>query len=119
MKIPCWKEGMSDAETKDVAYMERNLLALRFADGWYLDVVPDPHAIVAPGAKPPVKARYPGYARVLSLDSGMMTFHIPDDFDVGNLRPIQPNWDGHTTRQKWEAVFALFGIKETPDVIQP
>lgn len=35
MKI--WHEGMSDKETADLAYWERNMLALRYADGWYND----------------------------------------------------------------------------------
>lgn len=116
MKIPTWSAGMSDADSRDVAYWERNMLALRYADGWYLDLVPDLAAVITKENPKPVKARYAGWARVLSLDDGQMTFHIPDDFDVGNLPAIKPNWDGHTTKQKWQSVFAMFGIKETPDV---
>lgn len=48
-----------------------------------------------------VSPRYAGWRRVLSLDEGAMTFHIPDTFDVGNLRQIDRNWDGHSTREKW------------------
>jgi hypothetical protein len=79
---------MSDKETADLAYWERNMLALLFANGWYYD---DDN-------------NWPGWRRVLSLKDGRITFHIPDDFDVGNLRRITPNWDGHTTERKWQRV---------------
>jgi len=92
--IPVWKLGMTPEEERDVGYAERNLLALRFADGWYYDREND----------------WPGWRRVLSLDGGKMCFHIPDDFDVGNLPEIEPNWDGHTTEQKWKRVLEMRGI---------
>jgi len=88
MKPMQWSKGMSDAEAKDVGYWERNMLALLFADGWYYDT----------------ENNWPGWRRVLSLKEGRLTFHIPDEFDVGNLRRIIPNWDGHTTREKWDRV---------------
>lgn len=88
MKIKVWHEGMSDKEAKDLAYWERNMLALRFAQGWYNDD----------------DSNFPGWRRVLSLDNGRMTFHIPDEFDVGDLPEIEPNWDGHTTEEKWQRV---------------
>ncbi len=89
---------MTDEESKDLAYWERNMLALYFADGWYKDT----------------QSNYPGWLRVLSLDGGKITFHIPDAFMVGNLPEIEPNWDGHTTEQKWMRVMAkheVAGVK--------
>lgn len=89
-----WDAGMSDKQTADLAYYERNMLALRYAEGWYYDKVNN----------------WDGWNRVLSLDGGKMTFHIPDNFDVGNLKQIQPNWDGHTTEDKWQRIDKLMGI---------
>lgn len=106
-KARSWHEGMSDKETADLAYWERNMLALHFAEGWYND---DVH-LVSDGEGTMVQ-RYPGWRRVLSLQLGAITFHIPDDFDVGNLPEIKPNWDGHTTEQKWESVARLRGIND-------
>jgi len=83
-----WDESMSDTDGIDIAYQERNLLALRYADGWYFDTDND----------------WEGWKRVLSLDNGAMCFHIPDEFKVGNLVQIDPNWDGHTTKEKWQRV---------------
>lgn len=94
MKIPVWHRGMTPEQERDIAYAERNLLALRYADGWYLDKEND----------------WPGYKRVLSLDGGKICFHIPDDFEVGDLPEIAPNWDGHTTEQKWIRVRRARGI---------
>ena len=88
VKIKTWNEEMSLTETKDLAYWERNVLALKYADGWYADY----------------ENNYPGWLRVLSLDGGKITFHIPDDFAVGNLPEILPNWDGHTTEEKWRRI---------------
>ena len=94
MKLPVWKPGMTPEEERDCAYQERNLLALRFADGWYRDIEND----------------WPGWSRVLSLAEGAMCFHIPDDFEVGNLPEIRRNWDGHSTWEKWQSVCVTFGI---------
>lgn len=95
MTIKTWKPGMSDKETAQLAYWERNVLALHYADGWYWD-----H-----------ENNYPGWLRVLCLENGKITFHIPDDFNVGNLKEIKKKWDGHTTEEKWRSVLALRGIK--------
>lgn len=119
MKIQTWHEGMSDKETADLAYWERNMLALLFADGWYNDdiediavsVDKDGSSITSYGLYSHFKPRFEGWRRVLSLSKGAITFHIPDDFDVGKLRKIQPNWDGHTTEQKWRRVAATCGVK--------
>lgn len=93
MKV--WHVGMSDKDAADVAYWERNMLALRYADGWYDDDV----------------SGYDGWRRVLSLDGGKITFHIPDDFNVGDLKEIEPNWNGHTTPQKWQYIAKTRGIE--------
>ena len=95
MKIPEWKPGLTAEEERDVAYAERNLLALWYADGWYNDD----------------QSAFPGWRRVLSLQYGSMCFHIPDDFDVGRLPEIKPNWNGHSTRDKWTRVMDAFKIK--------
>jgi hypothetical protein len=95
MKGYVWQEGMSVEDSKNGAYWERNMLALRYADGWYYDT----------------DNNWDGWRRVLSLDNGKMCFHIPDEFDVGNLQEIKPNWDGHTTQEKWDNVAKRFDIK--------
>lgn len=94
MKVKTWHKDMSVEETKDLAYWERNVLALKYADGWYEDL----------------QNNYPGWLRVLSLDGGKITFHIPDDFNVGDLPKIDPNWDGHTTNEKWQRILEARGI---------
>lgn len=120
MKNQAWHEGMTDKESKDLAYWERNMLALRFADGWYNDdVIVDSDDLsllgkeMRPTSEPgKVKiARFEGWRRVLSLGNGKMNFHIPDDFDVGRLPAIAPRYDGHTTLEKWQRVADTFGIK--------
>jgi len=111
MKIYEWREGLTDAEMKDGAYWERNMLALTLADGWYYDWITTATPLPTKGFTN--VPRYPGWTRVLSLLSGAITFHIPDDFDVGNLRMIERNWDGHTTREKWLRIMNKFGIEET------
>ena len=90
-----WKDGMSPEEEANGAYWERNMLALRYADGWYYDT----------------ENNWDGWHRVLSLDGGKMCFHIPDSFDVGNLPQIKKSYDGHTTREKWDRVADRFNIE--------
>lgn len=94
MRIKTWNADMSVEETKDLAYWERNVLALNFAEGWYHDK----------------ENNYPGWSRVLSLEGGTITFHIPDDFNVGTLPQIEPNWDGHSTWEKWRRILSSRGI---------
>lgn len=103
MEIKLYRPEMSDKEQKDLAYWERNTLALHFAQGWYNDDVE------------PGKPRFTGWRRALSLLNGSITFHVPDDYDVGNLPQIKPNWDGHSTPVKWRNILEKRGIK----VIQP
>lgn len=95
MEIKTWNQNMSPEEKKDLAYWERNVLALKYADGFYEDL----------------ENNYPGWRRVLSLEKGTITFHIPDDFDIGNLPQILPNWDGHTTEQKWKRILSERGVR--------
>jgi hypothetical protein len=56
-----YKDGISTEECKNGAYWERNMLALRFADGWYYD--------------------------------------------------SENNWDGHSTKEKWDRIAERFNIK--------
>ena len=105
--IKTWNPELTDKETADLAYWERNMLALRYADGWYFDDVPanDPKGRPIDGLFfADSHPRFQGWRRVLSLDAGKITFHIPDDFDVGDLPQIKPNWDGHTTEEKWRRI---------------
>lgn len=99
---------MSVTDTKDLAYWERNVLALKYADGWYNDdeTYVSPYDSFEIDSSP----RYLGWRRVLTLNNGSITFHIPDDFDVGNLPEIARNWDGHTTHEKWARILKLRGI---------
>lgn len=104
-----WHEGMSLEDTKNLAYYERNMLALLMAttvnaieenfgfshsNGWYFDT----------------DNNWEGWLRVISLNHGQVTFHIPDDFDLGELPQIQPNWNGHSTEEKWQYVKEECGI---------
>lgn len=116
MKIKTWHPEMSVEETKDLAYWERNMLALRYADGWYNDDIEKSQMEYLDGlvieVDPPQRfPRYSGWRRVLSLGCGKCSFHIPDDFDVGNLPAIKPNWDGHTTEEKWARIARLRDIE--------
>lgn len=114
MKPLSWKVGLSDKESKEVAYFERNMLAVLMAresndhcsslglepdSGWY------------------VHEAWPGYSRVISIYKGAITFHIPDWFDIGEDLPlIEPNWNGHTTEEKWTFVMELCGMEtEKPE----
>lgn len=114
MKPYVWKDGMSEKEMRDGAYFERNMLALLLAKvmnllvekersndmfsnwgkcGWYLH------------------GEWEGWTHVISLDDGRMTFHVPDDFDMGDLPQIEPNWDNHTTEEKWLYIMNLVGCE--------
>lgn len=95
MKIKTWNKDMTAEETKDLAYWERNVLALKYADGFYKDI----------------ENNYQGWLRVLSLEGGRITFHIPDDFNTGDLLEIAPNWDGHTTEEKWQRILKERGAE--------
>jgi len=97
MKIYEWQEGMNAEESKNGAYWERNMLALAFAN-YMNDMVRSMIKEIAPEYYPcgwyfDTDNNWEGWKRVISLNNGSMTFHIPDDFDVGNLPQIEPNWD--------------------------
>lgn len=94
MEVKTWHPEMSDFETAQLAYWERNCLALKYADGFYKDT----------------ENNFQGWLRVLSLEGGKITFHVPDNFDVGNLSEIPKAWDGHTTVEKWKRILAERGI---------
>lgn len=94
MEVYEWNKDLSIEQQKDGAYWERNMLALRYAQGWYYD-----H-----------DNNWEGWKRVLSLDGGKLCFHIPDDFDVGDLKQIGNNWDGHTTEEKWHRIMDMRDI---------
>lgn len=115
MKIYECKEGMSAEEVKNIAYWERNMLALQLA--MYMnDTVRSVTAMLAPEYYPcgwyyDTDNNWEGFKRVISINNGSITFHIPDDFDVGNLPHIEPNWDGHTTKEKWLRIMENCGCK--------
>jgi hypothetical protein len=90
--IYVWNERLPLKEQVEGAYWERNMIALYYADGWYFDT----------------DNNWDGWKRVLSIDNGKLTFHIPDNFEVGNLKEISPNWDGHSTKEKWEKILRKF-----------
>lgn len=114
MKPFVWNENMSAEESKDGAYWERNMLALHCAiianDSWS----GDPRRIDCGWYKHTDEA-YEGWSRVISLYNGQVTFHIPDNFDLGDLKEIEPNWDGHSTVEKWNRVMEWAGIKPIED----
>ena len=104
-KMKGWHAEMSPEDSKNLAYWERNMLALfvanimpkivspEFGDcGWYFH------------------GEYPGWSRVISIDGGKITFHVDDDFDLGGLDEIAPNWDGHSTFEKWKFVMNKLGV---------
>lgn len=103
MKPYTWNLDQSLEEQKEGAYWERNMLALLLAktmnesnynkSGWY--------AHQGEG--------FDGWSRVISIDGGKITFHVPDDFDLGALPEIKPNWNGHTTEEKWNQVMQVCG----------
>lgn len=114
-QIYVYKDGMSEEEQKNGAYWERNMLAMTLAmiiqnhrnidlsngiedtiygeSGWYLH------------------GEWEGWSRVISINGGQMTFHVPDDFDLGALPQIANNWDNHTTEEKWKRVMDACGVK--------
>lgn len=116
MRMYIYKDGMSDKEQKDGAYWERNMLVLLLATievhscerekipytaGWYYDT----------------DNNWDGWKRVISLDNGGMCFHIPDDFDVGDLPEIKPNWNGHNTAEKWNYIMDICGVRKSCKMI--
>ena len=110
MNIPVYNDDLTLEEYKDIGYWERNVLALLIARiennarkdndlplscGWYYDR----------------ENNWEGWLRVISLFDGSITFHIPDDFQIGDLEEIEPNWDGHTTKEKYERILNFCGVQ--------
>lgn len=109
MKPYVWNENQTIEEQKNGAYWERNMIALLFA------VSMSPFKI--PGTNLPAAGWYQhegegfeGWSRVISVYGGGVTFHVPDDFNLGSLPEIEPNWNGHTTEEKWNLVMEMCGI---------
>jgi len=122
LKIPVYKDGMTMGEVMELAFAERNILALYLAthsNRTWNDFVALRRAegSTNPDLDKPEPSGYyidesaEGYSRVISIFDGRMTFHVPDSFDLGNLKEIAPNWDGHTTEEKWERVLEKCGVK--------
>jgi hypothetical protein len=122
MKPYTWRPTQTLEEQKNGAYWERNMLALYFAcyankswksyiallevDGGDTSKLPQdlPCGWYHHG-------EYEGWTRVISLFDGRITFHVPDDFDLGSLPQIDPNWDGHTTEEKWVRMMKKCGVE--------
>lgn len=114
--IPTWTEKTTDKEAKDGAYAERNMLACllvkmsnMYARLAYGGHIPKGHES---GWYAQQGDEYDGWSRVISLDGGAITFHVPDSFDIGDMPEIKPNWDGHTTEQKWAHVNRLCNMNK-------
>jgi hypothetical protein len=103
-----YKDGMTLEEQKNGAYWERNMLALMLAK--FMEA--STHTL-GYGSEPCgyyIHGEWEGWSRVISINNGKITFHVPDDFDIGDLQQIEPNWDGHTTEEKWKYVMDLCGV---------
>lgn len=109
-KIPVYNENMTMKEQRDLAYWERNMLALYLAK--QLNNWADEHAVDRYVCGWYTHGEWMGWSRVVSIDDGRITFHVPDGFDLGDLPEIEPNWNGHSTEEKWKYVMAEVGIKE-------
>lgn len=111
MKPYTWSPEQTLEEQKNGAYWERNMLALLLAHvmnnfnrnkegpvcGWH------PHE----------GEGFEGWSRIISIGNGDITFHVPDDFVLGSIPRIEPNWNGHTTEEKWNMVMEMVGITQT------
>jgi hypothetical protein len=108
MDIYVYEEGMSCEEQVKGAYWERNMLVLLLAN-----VMNELHSKEIYGSMKESGWYYDtdGWKRVISLERGKYCFHIPDDFNIGDLPQIEKNWDGHTTEEKWRRVCFKCGVK--------
>lgn len=106
-------------ETKDGAYWERNMLAL-FLANYMNSVYAQNYRITNPTGEiknwPCGWYRHEGegfedWSKVISIANGKFTFHVPNDFDLGELPEIKPNWDGHTTEEKWKNIMKICGCR--------
>lgn len=119
MIIPVWKPGMSAEDAKNVAYWERNVLA-----SLLVHIINDVNAFngEAPncGWYPHEGEGFEGWSRVVSIFGGGATWHVPDDFDLGDMPRIEPNWDGHTTVDKYALITRMLGMGvQRPDADEP
>lgn len=127
MKPMSWQPGMSPEEEANVAYWERNMLALwmatysnkafkeyrdylKLVGHWDSDQEAKYGDTLPSGWYKHEGEGFEGWSRVISVFDGKATFHVPDDFDLGDLPEIKPNWDGHSTVEKWDKVMKQCGI---------
>lgn len=85
----------------DKVYHQRNMVALTLANafkgsGWYYDA----ENMDSPSNRV-IKINHP---------EGQMTFHVRNDFNLGDLPQIEPDWDGHTKNEKWARMEIACGI---------
>lgn len=109
MKPYVWNEHLSLEDQKNGAYWERNMMVLLLATSMSNYSLPGTD-LPAAGWYYDIDNNWDGYTRVISLYGGAVTFHVPDDFNIGSLPEIKPNWDGHSTEEKWNLVMDLLGI---------
>lgn len=120
MKPYVYQEGMSAEEQKDGAYWERNMLALVLANMLNKQAIKDHNRLYGHSKDHQynlpcgyyIHGEWPGWSRVISINNGEYTFHVPDDFNIGSLPLVEPNWDGHTTEEKWQRLMNLCNIKQ-------
>jgi hypothetical protein len=107
MKPYVYHEGMDYETQANGAYWERNMLALFLAN--QSNKLCEEMGI-SHNSGYFIHGEWEGWDRVISIQSGKYTFHIPNDFNIGHLEEIEPNWDGHTTEKKWNDVMEYCGI---------
>lgn len=112
MKSYTWSPEHTLEEQKNGAYFERNMMVLLMAISMSAYTMPESGSPAAGWYKHQGEG-FEGWSRVISLYGGAATFHVPDDFELGNLPEIAPNWDGHSTSEKWELIMGMCGIVDT------
>jgi len=110
MKPYVWSPNQTLDEQKNGAYWERNMLALMLATV-LITTAPNGSPAEVNGWYRHEGDGFDGWSRIISLWNGRYTFHVPDDFDLGILPEITPNWDGHSTSEKRNRVMDLCGCK--------
>lgn len=107
MKPYVYEDGMDYLEQANGAYWERNMLALFLAlesNRYCMDIGEELDSGYFHHGE------WEGWDRVISIHNGQYTFHVPDHFNLGSLPEIEPNWDGHTTEEKWHKMMKNCGI---------
>lgn len=111
------EQSVADQEAKNLAYWERNMLALLLANQLNDTKVAKEQRLYQGrsycGWYEHQGEGFEGWSRVVSLNNGSVSFHVPDSFDLGDLPEIQPNWDGHTTEEKWNRIKAICGVVDS------